>query len=365
MRKAVIVFGTRPEAVKMCPLVSELKKREGIEVTLIVTGQHKQLLYPVLESFGVVPDLDLSIMQDGQSLFDITVSVLTKMKDILSSIDPDIVLVHGDTSSAFATSLACFYLQIPVAHVEAGLRTYDICAPYPEEFNRQALDIICRYHFAPTETAKRNLINEGHEPFRIWVTGNTVVDAMRYTITEDYTHPELEWAKDSRMVLITAHRRENWGAPMHSMFKAVRRVLDEHREVKAVFPIHMNPEIRRVAGEEFAGCENIHIIEPLDVIGFHNFENRCCLCLTDSGGIQEECVSIGKPVLLMREVTERPEGKDIGTIRLVGTGEEKIYACFTELLNDPAAYSEMMNSSDIYGDGHASERIADILVQVI
>ncbi|MBR6209795.1 MAG: UDP-N-acetylglucosamine 2-epimerase (non-hydrolyzing) [Clostridiales bacterium] len=365
MRKAVIVFGTRPEAIKLCPIINELKKRNSVDVRVVVTGQHKQLLYSVLDVFGISPDYDLSIMRDEQTLFEITISVMSKMKKILETENPDVVLVHGDTTTAFSTALACFYMRIPIGHVEAGLRTYDTTAPYPEEFNRQALDIISDYYFAPTEDAKRNLINEGRDSSRIWITGNTIVDAMRYTISKSFDHPELQWAMGSRLVLITAHRRENLNEPMHMMFRAIRRVLDEHRDVKAIFPIHLNPVVRRVAKSEFEGCENIHIIEPLDVFDFHNFESRCYLCLTDSGGIQEECVSIGKPVLLMRDITERPEGIETGTIRLVGSEEERIYSCFSELLDDDDAYNRMLKRSNIYGDGQASEMIIDILMKEI
>lgn len=363
MRRVTVVFGTRPEAIKMCPLVNELKKREGIDVNVVVTGQHRQMLDQILDTFGVVPDYDLDIMKDEQTLFDITASVLEKMKDLLKDLAPDIVLVHGDTTTAFATALSCYYLQIPVGHVEAGLRTHDIYAPYPEEFNRQVLGIISKYHFAPTEAAKTNLISEGKSPDNIWVTGNTIVDAMRYTVKDEYSHHDLEWASDSKMILITAHRRENLGSPMHSMFRAIRRVLDEHKDVKAVYPVHMNPEVRKAAFEEFEGCENIRLIEPLNVVDFNNFESRCYLCITDSGGVQEECVSLGKPVLVMRSVTERGEGISAGTMKLVGSDEEKIYESLTELLDDASKYSKMLNASDCYGDGHASERIADILTQ--
>lgn len=363
MRRVTVVFGTRPEAIKMCPLVNELKKREGIDVSVVVTGQHRQMLAQILDTFGVVPDYDLDIMKDEQTLFDITTSVLENMKDILVKLAPDLVLVHGDTTTAFATALACYYLQIPVGHVEAGLRTHDIFAPYPEEFNRQVLGIISKYHFAPTEAAKNNLLNEGHSPDQIWVTGNTIVDAMRYTVKDEYSHPDLEWASDSKMILITAHRRENLGEPMHGMFRAIKRVLDEHKDVKAVYPVHMNPEVRKTASEEFGGCENIRLIEPLNAVDFINFESRCYLCVTDSGGVQEECVSMGRPVLVMRNVTERGEGIGTGTMKLVGNDEEKIYKTLTELLDDPSLYAQMLNASDVYGDGHASGRIADILAQ--
>lgn len=360
-KKVMLVFGTRPEAIKMCPLVNELKKRKTIETLVCVTGQHRQMLDQVLKIFNVVPDYDLSIMKQGQTLFDITTGILEKIKEVLEEAKPDVVIVHGDTSTTFVTALACFYLQIPVGHVEAGLRTYNIYSPYPEEFNRQAVGIISKYNFAPTELAKKHLVDEGKNPDSIYVTGNTVIDAMRYTVTECYTHPELEWVGDSRMIFITAHRRENLGQPMHNMFRAIRRVLDEHPDVKAIYPIHMNPVVRKAADEELGDCKQIHIIEPIEVFDCHNFEANCYLCLTDSGGIQEECPSYGKPVLVMRDTTERPEGVEAGTLKLVGTSEETIYEWFTKLLDDENEYDKMAHAANPYGDGHACERIADIL----
>lgn len=364
VRKVMVVFGTRPEAIKMCPLVNELKKRDSLETIVCVTGQHRQMLDQVLKTFDVVPDYDLSIMKQGQTLFGITTAILEKIKVVLEETKPDVVLVHGDTSTTFVTALACFYLQIPVGHVEAGLRTYNIYSPYPEEFNRQAVGIISQYNFAPTELARKNLLNEGKNPDSIYVTGNTVIDAMRYTVTDSYTHPELEWIGDSRMIFITAHRRENLGQPMHNMFKAIRRVLDEHPDVKAIYPIHMNPIVRNAAIEELGDCKQIHIIDPIEVFDCHNFESKCYLCLTDSGGIQEECPSYGKPVLVMRETTERLEGVNAGTLKLVGTSERKIYEWFTKLLDDKTEYEKMALAVNPYGDGHACERIADILTGV-
>jgi UDP-N-acetylglucosamine 2-epimerase (non-hydrolysing) len=361
MKKVMLVFGTRPEAVKMCPLVHELKKRSTIQTVVCVTGQHEQMVGPVLETFQVVPDYDLSIMQAGQTLFDITTSILEKIKPVLEKEKPDICLVHGDTSTTFVTALACYYLQIPVGHVEAGLRTYDLHAPYPEEFNRQAVGIISQFHFAPTALAREHLLQEGKKPDSIYVTGNTVIDAMGYTVMADYHHPELDWVGNNRMVFITAHRRENLGQPMHQMFRAIRRVLDEHPDVRAIYPIHMNPLVRQAAEEELGDCSQIHILEPLEVFDSHNFEARCYLCLTDSGGLQEECPSYGKPVLVMRDTTERPEGVEAGTLRLVGTKEETIYKWFTKLLDDPTEYAKMAHAANPYGDGHACERIADIL----
>ena len=361
MKTVMLVFGTRPEAIKMCPLVNELKRHDEIKTIVCVTGQHRQMLDQVLEAFGVVPDYDLSIMKDKQTLFDITTNILNRIKEVLEEVKPDVVLVHGDTTTTFVTALACFYLQIPVGHVEAGLRTYNIYSPYPEEFNRQAVSIISQYNFAPTELSKQNLIREGKSESTIYVTGNTAIDALKTTVREDYHHPELDWAEDSRLILITAHRRENLGEPMKHMFRAIRRVMDELPDVKAIYPIHMNPVVRETAAEFLGNDERIHIIEPLDVLDFHNFMARSYMILTDSGGIQEEAPSLGKPVLVMRDTTERPEGIAAGTLKLVGTSEETIYAEFKRLLTDKAAYDEMARASNPYGDGHACERIANIL----
>jgi len=361
MKTVLLVFGTRPEAIKMCPLVNELKTRKAFRTVVCVTGQHRQMLDMVLDTFGVVPDYDLSIMKDKQTLFDITTNILNGIGKVLDAEKPDVVLVHGDTSTTFVTALACFYKQIPIGHVEAGLRTYNIYSPYPEEFNRQAVSIISHYHFAPTELSKQNLIKEGKEATRVYVTGNTAIDALKTTVREDYTHPELEWAEDSRLIMITAHRRENLGQPMHNMFRAIRRVMDEFPDVKAIYPIHMNPLVRQAAEEEFGACERIHIIEPLDVLDFHNFLARSFMILTDSGGIQEEAPSLGKPVLVMRDTTERPEGIKAGTLKLVGTKEQVIYENFKLLLENQTAYNAMSKASNPYGDGFACKRIADIL----
>lgn len=360
-KKILLVFGTRPEAIKMCPLVNELKSRKNIETMVCVTGQHRQMLDQVLDTFNVVPDYDLSIMKEKQTLFDITTNILNRIKGVLTEEKPDVVLVHGDTSTTFVTALACFYLQIPVGHVEAGLRTYNIYSPYPEEFNRQAVSIISQYNFAPTEKAKENLIKEGKDPSKIWITGNTVIDALKTTVKKEYTHPELEWAKGSRLIFITAHRRENLGQPMHNMFRAIRRVMEEHPDVKALYPIHMNPVVRRAAQEELGGIDRIHIIDPVEVFDCHNLMAHSYLILTDSGGIQEEAPSLGKPVLVMRDTTERPEGIEAGTLKLVGTEEEVIYKNFKELLESEEAYHAMSKANNPYGDGHACERIADIL----
>ena len=361
MKKIMLVFGTRPEAIKMCPLVNVLKKNNELQTVVCVTGQHRQMLDMVLEAFRVRPDYDLSIMKDKQTLFDVTTNILTRIKAVLEREKPDVVLVHGDTSTTFVTALACFYLQIAVGHVEAGLRTYDIYSPYPEEFNRQAVSIIAKYNFTPTELSKQNLLKEGKKPESIFVTGNTAIDALKTTVRENYTHPELEWAECSRLILITAHRRENLGKPMRHMFKAIRRVMDEHPDVKAIYPIHMNPFVREIADEYLGGDNRIHIIEPLDVLDFHNFMSRSYLILTDSGGIQEEAPSLGKPVLVMRNTTERPEGITAGTLKLVGTEEEIIYKEFSRLLSDMDEYETMSKASNPYGDGHACERIVEIL----
>ena len=361
MKKVMLVFGTRPEAIKMCPLVNELKRRSGIRTLVCVTGQHRQMLDQVLEAFAVVPDYDLSIMKERQTLFDVTTNILNRIREVLESEHPDVVLVHGDTSTTFVTALACFYLQIPVGHVEAGLRTYNIYSPYPEEFNRQAVSIISSWHFAPTELSKQNLLKEGKAEDTIYVTGNTAIDALKTTVRKDYTHPELTWAAGSRLILITAHRRENLGEPMKHMFRAIRRVCDEHPDIKAIYPIHMHPAVRQTADAILGGDERIRIIEPLDVLDFHNFLARSYLVLTDSGGIQEEAPSLGKPVLVMRDTTERPEGIRAGTLKLTGTDEEVIYENFRLLLEEPAEYEKMSTASNPYGDGFASRRIADIL----
>ncbi len=361
MKKIMIVFGTRPEAIKMCPLVKELKARNTLQTIVCVTGQHRQMLDQVLEAFQVSPDYDLSIMKERQTLFDVTGMILNGIRKVLEQNKPDVVLVHGDTTTTFAAALACFYLQIPVGHVEAGLRTYDIYSPYPEEFNRQAVSIIAKYNFAPTEWSKRNLLAEGKNAETIFVTGNTAIDALKTTVRKDYCHPELDWARGSRLILITAHRRENLGEPMRHMFCAIRRVCDEHADIKAIYPIHMNPAVRETANAVLGGDDRIHIIEPLEVMDFHNFLARAYLVLTDSGGIQEEAPSLGKPVLVMRNTTERPEGVDAGTLKLVGTDEETIYQSFKLLLENETEYQKMSQASNPYGDGYASVRIANVL----
>ena len=360
--KVMLVFGTRPEAIKMCPLVLELKGRpDEFETVVTVTGQHREMLDQVLSVFGIVPEHDLAIMKPGQTLFDITSDVLLKIQAVLAEERPDVVLVHGDTTTSFAAALAAFYLQIPVGHVEAGLRTRNLLSPWPEEFNRQAVAVISNWYFAPTETSRQNLLDEAKPDERVFVTGNTGIDALRHTVRDGYTHPELEWAEDSRLILITAHRRENLGEPMHRMFRAIRRVMEERPDTKAIYPIHMNPQVRKAAHEELDGFDCLHVIAPLEVVDFHNFMARSYLILTDSGGIQEEAPSLGKPVLVMRDTTERPEGVAAGTLRLVGTEEDTICREFSRLLDDPAEYEAMSHASNPYGDGCASERIADVL----
>ena len=361
MKKVMLVFGTRPEAIKMCPLVNELKRSAGIQTVVCVTGQHRQMLDQVLDAFHISPDYDLSIMKERQTLFDVTENVLLSIKAILEKERPDVVLVHGDTSTTFAAALACFYLHIPVGHVEAGLRTYDLESPFPEEFNRQAVGIVAKYNFAPTEQAKENLLKEGKDPKCIFVTGNTAIDALRTTVRANYTHPILDWAKGSRLIVLTAHPRENLGEPMHQMFRAIKRIADEMPDVKVVYPIHMNPTVRKAAADVFGDDDRIRMTEPMEVIDFHNLLARSYLILTDSGGIQEEAPSLGKPVLVMRDTTERPEGIKAGTLKLVGTNEETIYDMFKLLLTDRNEYEKMSRASNPYGDGHACERIARIL----
>jgi UDP-N-acetylglucosamine 2-epimerase (non-hydrolysing) len=362
MKKIMLVFGTRPEAIKMCPLVKELKTREDAQTVVCVTGQHRQMLDQVLTCFDVVPDYDLSIMKAEQTLFDITSGILMRIGDVLSKEKPDAVLVHGDTTTTFATALACYYAQIPVGHVEAGLRTYNVHSPFPEEFNRQAVDITASWMFAPTEHSRDNLLREGKPKEAIFVTGNTAIDALQTTVREDYTHPALDWAAGSRLLLLTAHRRENLGTPLRRMFAAIRRVVEEVPDVKVLYPIHMNPQVRRAADEVLHGHERIRMIEPLDVLDFHNIMARSYLIMTDSGGIQEEAPSLGKPVLVMRDTTERPEGVAAGTLRLVGTEEQPIYDACMQLLCEKAAYEKMSQASNPYGDGQASARIANVLL---
>lgn len=361
MKKVMVVFGTRPEAIKMCPLVKELRVRKKFKTIVCVTGQHREMLDQVLNAFEIKSDYDLSIMTKNQTLFDVTTTILDKIKIVLTEEKPDIVLVHGDTSTTFVTALACFYMQIPVGHVEAGLRTYNIKSPYPEEFNRRAVSLISDLNFAPTSTSRDNLINEKVNEDSIYITGNTAIDALKTTVKKNYKHDLFDWVGNHRLIMITAHRRENLGKPMENMFRAIKRIMEENHDIKAIYPIHMNPIVRQIAHEILDGNDRIKIIEPLDVVDFHNFLNLSYLILTDSGGIQEEAPSLGKPVLVMRDTTERPEGILAGTLKLVGTEEDSIYNAFKKLINDKEEYDKMSRANNPYGDGYASKRIADIL----
>ncbi|MBE5758074.1 MAG: UDP-N-acetylglucosamine 2-epimerase (non-hydrolyzing) [Clostridiales bacterium] len=361
MKKVMLVFGTRPEAIKMCPLVKELKTRQNIDTKVCVTGQHREMLHQVLKVFDVVPDYDLDIMKDKQTLFDVTINILDRIRNVLEKEKPDVVLVHGDTSTTFVTALACFYLHIPVGHVEAGLRTYNVDSPFPEEFNRQAVGIVSKFNFCPTEMSKQNLLRECKDESTMFITGNTAIDALKTTVRDDYENEHLDWASDSRLIMLTAHRRENLGIPMENMFRAIKRIVDEHPDVKVIYPIHMNPVVREIANKILGNDERIRIIEPLEVIDFHNFLARSYMILTDSGGIQEEAPSLGKPVLVMRDTTERPEGIKAGTLKLVGTDESVIYENFKLLLESKDEYEKMSKAQNPYGDGTACKQIADIL----
>lgn len=357
----MLAFGTRPEAIKMCPLVNELRKRNGVQVIVCITGQHKQMLFPVLELFNIKPEYDLAIMKDNQTLFDVTLNILSKIKPILEQEKPDIVLVHGDTTTTFSVSLACYYLKIKIGHVEAGLRTNNIYSPFPEEFNRQAVDIISNLYFASTEKAKENLLKEGKLSDNIYITGNTVIDALKTTVKDNYVHPILSWVGNDKLIIVTVHRRENIGTPMINIFKAIKRIAIEYPNIKIIYPIHLNPNVRKNANIILGKIENIKIIEPLDVFDFHNFLNKSYIILTDSGGIQEEAPSLGKPVLVVRDNTERPEGVEAGTLKLVGTKEKNIYLNLKLLLDNQNEYNKMSKASNPYGDGLASIRIANII----
>ncbi|NKC69246.1 non-hydrolyzing UDP-N-acetylglucosamine 2-epimerase [Vagococcus fluvialis] len=361
MKKVMLIFGTRPEAIKMGPLVKELEKHHDIETIVCVTGQHREMLDQVLSIFDIVPQYDLEIMKHKQDLFDVTINILEKLKPVLEKEKPDMVLVHGDTSTTYAAGLASFYLRIPVGHVEAGLRTHNIYSPYPEEFNRQSVGLFSALNFAPTKKAAQNLLDEGKTASSIYVTGNTAIDALKTTVREDYTSPIIEWVNDSKLIVLTAHRRENYGAPMRHMFQAIKRIVDEHEDIKVVYPIHMNPMIKELADEIFTETKRVKIIPPMEVVDFHNLLAKSHIILTDSGGIQEEAPSLGKPVLVMRDTTERPEGIEAGTLKLVGTDEEVIYEHFKELLENQLLYKEMSEASNPYGDGTASEQIVTIL----
>lgn len=363
MKKILFVFGTRPEAIKCCPVVIEMKNRKEFDVKVCVTGQHKEMLQQVLDVFDIQPDYNLAIMKENQTLFDVTSNILSAIKEVYEKERPDIILVHGDTTTAFVAGLAAFYMKIPVGHIEAGLRTHNLYSPYPEEFNRQAIGLLAEYHFSPTQAAADNLIEEGKQNDKIWVTGNTSIDALKTTVREDYTSPLLEWSGNRRLVVLTAHRRENCGKPLCDMFNAIRRVAEEFKDIAILFPAHPNPVVQTTAKEILGVVDNIKIIPPLDVIDFHNMIARSYLVLTDSGGIQEEAPALGKPVLVMRDTTERPEGVEAGTLRLVGTQEEDIYHAFVELLTDREIYNKMSNAKNPYGDGFASRRIADVLAK--
>lgn len=361
MKKIMVVFGTRPEAIKMCPVVKEIRKNDSLECVVCVTGQHREMLQQVLDVFKINPDYDLKIMKQGQTLFDITCRILEKIEKVLDQVRPDVVLVHGDTSTTFVTALACFYKQIPVGHVEAGLRTYNIYSPFPEEFNRQAVGIIAKYNFAPTDLAKKNLIQEGKDPSSIYITGNTAIDALKTTLHVEYQSDLIKKIETKRCLLLTAHRRENLGEPLYRMLRAIKRIVEEFEDVEVVYPIHMNPIVRDCAKDVFGECSRVHLIEPLDVVGFHKLMEKSYLILTDSGGIQEEAPALGKPVLVMRDTTERPEGITAGTLKLVGTDQEIIYQECKRLLIDKAAYEQMSQAKNPYGDGMASKRIVEIL----
>ena len=361
--KVMTIFGTRPEAIKMAPLVKELKSREEIECTVCVTAQHRQMLDQVLEAFNIVPEYDLNIMSEGQTLSDITSRALKGLENVIKEIKPDIILVHGDTTTTFAGALAAFYNQVDIGHVEAGLRTWNKYSPYPEEMNRQMVGVMADMHFAPTENSKKSLLNEGKSPENIYVTGNTAIDALETTVKENYEHPIFDWIENDRMILLTAHRRENLGEPMRHMFKAIKRVVDEHDDIKVVYPVHLNPKVKAVADEILGNNERIKLIEPLEVIDFHNFINKSYIILTDSGGIQEEAPSLGKPVLVLRDTTERPEGIDAGTLKLAGTDEKTIYELTTELLDNKETYEKMSKASNPYGDGNASKRIVNEIIK--
>lgn len=361
--KVMTVFGTRPETIKMAPLVKELKSREEIETIVCVTAQHRQMLDQVLNAFQITPDYDLDIMKQGQTLSDITTRVLQGLQDVIKEVQPDIVLVHGDTTTTFAGALAAFYNQVAIGHVEAGLRTYNKYSPFPEEANRQFVGVISDMNFAPTEQSKDNLLKEGKNPETIIVTGNTAIDALQTTVREDYEHEIIDWVGDSRMIMLTAHRRENLGEPMRNMFRAIKRIIEKYEDIKVVYPVHLNPIVVQTAEEIFGDCDRVKLIKPLEVLDFHNLLNKSYLILTDSGGIQEEAPSLGKPVIVLRDTTERPEGIAAGTLKLAGTNEAVIYELIDELLSDDVEYARMSQASNPYGDGFASKRIVDAIIE--
>ena len=362
MIKVLSVFGTRPETIKMAPLVKELATRPEIESVVCVTGQHRQMLDQVLSAFDIKPDYDLDIMRDGQTLTDITVRVLEGMNGVISKVQPDIVLVHGDTSTAFASAMSAFYNRVPIGHVEAGLRTYNKYSPYPEEINRQFIGTVADMNFSPTEKAKQNLINEGKDPETIYVTGNTAIDTMKLTVREDYTDETVEWAKDSRLIVLTAHRRENIGDTMRGMFRAIKKICEKYTDVKVVYPVHLNPAVVSAANEVLGDMDRVRLIKPLEVFEFHNLLAKSHIILTDSGGIQEEAPSLHKPVIVLRDTTERPEGVEAGTLKFAGTDENVIYGMIDELLSNEEQYNSMASAVNPYGDGFASKRIADAII---
>lgn len=366
MKQSVLaIFGTRPEAIKMAPLVQELKTRDSLKTMVCVTAQHREMLEQVLHIFRIKPDYDMNIMQKGQTLSDITTHVLLGLPAVLEDAKPALVLVHGDTTTSFAAALSAFYRHIPIGHVEAGLRTYHKDSPFPEEANRQFVDTVTDLFFAPTEQSRQNLLQEHKPDSHIFVTGNTAIDALKTTVQPNFSNPVLDWAAGSRLLLLTAHRRENLGTNMQHIFHAVRRIVEKYDDVKAVYPVHPNPAISGAAKEAFAGCKNVLLTEPLDVVTFHNLMSRAYLILTDSGGIQEEAPHLGKPVLVLRDTTERPEGIAAGTLRLAGTAEDSIFCAADKLLSDTEAYRRMSGAVNPYGDGRASQRIADEIVRLL
>lgn len=361
MKKIMTIFGTRPEAIKMCPLVLELKKNKNFEVKVCVTGQHKEMLDQVLTEFGIIPDYNLNIMKTNQTLAEITSSILLELDLVLEQYKPDLVLVHGDTTTTYASALSCFYKGIKIGHVEAGLRTWNIYSPFPEEFNRKSVSIVSDFHFAPTESSKKNLLGEGINNERIFVTGNTVIDALKTTVKEDYSSEDIKWASDSKIILLTAHRRENWGKPLKNIFSAVNEITKEFDDVKVIYPMHLNPKVRELALEVLGKNEKVRLIDPLEVFDFHNYINKSYLIITDSGGIQEEAPSLGKPVLVVRDTTERPEGIEAGTLKLIGTNKSRVIEEIRKLLNNNEEYEKMAKANNPYGDGNASKRISEIL----
>ena len=360
--KVMTIFGTRPEAIKMAPLVKELEKREEIESVVCVTAQHREMLDQVLEVFDIKPDYDLNVMKKGQTLSEVTSRVLLGLEDVILKEKPNLVLVHGDTTTTFSGALAAFYNQVDIGHVEAGLRTWDKYSPFPEEVNRQMVGNLADLHFSPTKVSYNNLISEGKVADNVFITGNTAIDALNTTVNSDYSHEVLDWVGDDKMILLTAHRRENLGEPMENMFKAIKRITEENSDIKVVYPIHLNPKVREIANKVLGDNDRIRLIEPLGVLDFHNFLNQSHIILTDSGGIQEEAPSLGKPVLVLRDTTERPEGVDAGTLKLAGTNEETIYKLIKELLVNESSYLSMSKASNPYGDGTASQQIVDIII---